>query len=326
MQTALTFSPQLASQVRSSEYNFIVTGANGWMGRATLEMLHQALGPTFATRVTALGSRQSHIKLTDECSCPVQSLLEWKISFEKPAIIFHYAFLTKDKVSTISTEDYIERNEAISKTVREWISSGIVKGVVMPSSGAVYDFIQGKTRDPDALLYGQLKYKDEASFSAVCESNAASLIMPRLFNLSGPYINKFESYALSSFIVQVLKGNPINIHARQPVIRSYYYIGDLIELCLKLLFNQTSPKAECFDTASKEVVELSELAKHVASVMSNYSPAISQRLPMQSDAVENRYVGNRTRIEELEKRLGIKPISLEAQISLTSQYIQSVMV
>lgn len=326
METALTFSPQLASQVCAAEYNFIVTGANGWMGRATLEMLKQALGPAFASRVTALGSRQSQIKLADDLLFPVHKLLEWKHKLAQPAIIFHYAFLTKDKVSTISTEEYVERNEAISKTVREWISSGMIKGVVMPSSGAVYDFLQKKNRDPDALLYGQLKYKDETAFSSACEGNSASLIMPRLFNLAGPYINKFESYALSSFIVQVLKGNPINIQARRPVIRSYYYIGDLIELCLKLLFSQTSPQTECFDTASNEVVELSELARHVAAVMTDYSPVISPRLPMQDEAIENRYVGDRTRIAELEKHLCIKPITLDEQIRLTSLYIQSVMV
>jgi UDP-glucuronate decarboxylase len=321
----LSFSPDLADSVRASSCNFVVTGASGWLGKATLEMLRQALGADFATRVTALGSRQSQISFADGQTCPVQALLEWQLPLGQPVIIFHYAFLTKDKVGGISTEEYVARNEAISRGVRAWIEAGNVRGVVMPSSGAVYDFLHTKSRDPAALLYGQLKYNDEIAFSATCEANSTGLLIPRVFNLSGPYINKFDSYALASFIFQILSARPVTIHARRPVIRSYYFIGDLIELCLQLLFKQTTSKTECFDVAGEEVVELSELSQRVAAVLADRSPMFVQRLPMLENAVEDLYVGNRKRIEELETYLGIRPMPLDAQISATSLYIQSTM-
>jgi UDP-glucuronate decarboxylase len=321
----LSFSPDLADSVRASSCNFVVTGASGWLGKATLEMLRQALGADFATRVTALGSRQSQISFADGQTCPVQALLEWQLPLGQPVIIFHYAFLTKDKVGGISTEEYVARNEAISRGVRAWIEAGNVRGVVMPSSGAVYDFLHTKSRDPAALLYGQLKYNDEIAFSATCEANSTGLLIPRVFNLSGPYINKFDSYALASFIFQILSARPVTIHARRPVIRSYYFIGDLIELCLQLLFKQTTSKTECFDVAGEEVVELGELSQRVAAVLADRSPMFVQRLPMLENAVEDLYVGNRKRIEELETYLGIRPMPLDAQISATSLYIQSTM-
>lgn len=325
MATLLSFSPALADSVRASHCNFIVTGANGWLGKATLDMLRQALGADFAARVTALGSRQAQISLADGQLFSVQALLEWQLPQGQPAIIFHYAFLTKDKVGSLSTEEYIARNEAISSVVRGWINSGNVRGVVMPSSGAVYDFLHKKSRDPAALLYGQLKYNDEVAFSTACEASSTGLIIPRVFNLSGPYINKFDSYALASFIYQILSAKPVTILARRPVIRSYYFIGDLIELCLQLLFKQTTPKTERFDTAGEEVVEVGELAQRVAAVLADRAPTLVPRLPMLEDAGEDRYVGSRNRIEELEKSVGIHPKSLDAQISATSLYIESTM-
>jgi UDP-glucuronate decarboxylase len=325
MSPILSFSPRLAESVRMSPCHFVVTGASGWLGKATLEMLRQALGVEFATRVTALGSHSSQVTFADGQTCPVQALLGWQLPRGQQFIIFHYAFLTKDKVGGTSTEEYISRNETISSVVRGWVEAGNVRGVVMPSSGAVYDYLHTKSRDPAALLYGQLKYNDEVAFSTACKKASTGLIMPRVFNLSGPYINKFDSYALASFIFQILSAHPITIRARRPVIRSYYYIGDLIELCLQLLLKQTAAATECFDVVGDETVELGELAQRVAAVLAIKKPGPLQRLPMNEDEVEDRYVGNRERIEELEMYLDIHPMPLDVQIKATSLYIESTM-
>lgn len=325
MSPILSFSASLADSVRTAPCNFVVTGASGWLGKATLDILRQALGAEFAARVTALGSRQSKISFADGQTCHVQALFEWRLPPGQPVIVFHYAFLTKDKVGGISTEEYVARNEAISSAVRAWVEAGNVRGMVMPSSGAVYDYLHMKSRDPAALLYGQLKYNDELAFSAACEATSTGLIMPRVFNVSGPYINKFDSYALASFIFQILSAQPITIHARRPMIRSYYFIGDLIELCLQLLFKQATAKTECFDTAGEEVVELGELAQRVAAILVDRVPTFVQRLPLLADVAEDRYIGNRKRIEELENFVGIRPLTLDAQISATCLYIESTM-
>ncbi|WP_233252106.1 NAD(P)-dependent oxidoreductase [Limnohabitans sp. 2KL-17] len=303
-------------RLRAAQCNYVVTGANGWLGSATLAMLRQALGDAFDARVTALGSRHVH---------PVQALLQWQPPQGQALIVFHYAFLTKDKVNGISTSEYIERNAAISSKVRGWIDAGQVRGVVLPSSGAVYDHLLHKNRDPAAVLYGRLKYQDELDFTNTCAAYDTSVVIPRVFNLSGPYINKFDSYALASFIQQVLLGKPIAIQAQKPVIRSYYFIGDLIELCVQLLLNKVTPGTVCFDTAGGEIVELGELAQRVSSVLVEYKPQAVVRLPIQDDAVADRYVGNREQISALEKSLCMQLRSLDQQITLTARYMQSLL-
>lgn len=314
MTSFLTFSPALAERLRASPCNYVVTGAGGWLGSATLAMLRQALGDTFDARVTALGSRQTH---------PVQALLEWQPPHGQRFIVFHYAFLTKDKVGGLSTQEFIERNAVISNKVRSWIDSDTVRGVMLPSSGAVYDHLLQKSRDPAADLYGQLKYQDEIDFNETCAAHDARLIIPRVFNLSGPHINKFDSYALASFIQQVLRGQPIIIQSRRPVLRSYYFVGDLIELCLRLLFKQDTATTECFDVAGDEIVELSELAQRVATLLAGHDSQASVRMPMLDDAVEDRYIGSRDRISKLENDLNLLAMPLGQQIVLTSRYIQN---
>jgi UDP-glucuronate decarboxylase len=316
MTTLLSFTPALAEYLRASPCNYVVTGASGWLGSATLAMLRHALGEDFDARVTALGSRQAH---------PMKALLEWKPPDWQPLIIFHYAFLTKDKVSGLSTEEFIERNSAISQQVRSWISASNIKGVVLPSSGAVYEHLLQKSRDLAAGLYGQLKYQDEIDFTAACAAHDTSLIIARVFNLSGPYINKFDSYALASFIKQVLGGQPISIQARKPVLRSYYFIGDLVELCVQLLFSQSTAVTECFDVAGEEIIELGELAQRVVSVLADHASAPIQRMTMLDNAVEDRYIGNNQRIKELAINLGLHPMPLDQQIKTTSRYMQSVL-
>lgn len=323
MASPLAFSTALAESVRASPCNYVVTGAGGWLGGATLEMLHQALGEDFAARVTALGSRPAQIKVADGQTYPIQALQQWKRPHGQPIVVFHYAFLTKDKVDSLSTEEYVARNEVISSTVRSWVGTGNVQGVVLPSSGAVYDHLHAKSRDPAAGLYGRLKFEDELAFSAACEKGGTSLIVPRVFNLSGPYVNKFDSYALASCIFQTLSGKPIIINARHPVLRSYYFIGDLIEMCLRLMFSQTTAASECFDVAGDEVVEIGELATRIAKVLGSHNSVPIQRLPVLTEAVEDRYLGNRNRILELENSIGMRPMTLDNQIRATGRYIET---
>jgi nucleoside-diphosphate-sugar epimerase len=324
MTAALCFSSLLAERLRSSPCHFVVTGASGWLGHATLAMLQQALGCNFERRVSALGSQSGQMKLANGCTLPVFALRDWRLPEAQTVIVFHYAFLTKDKVSDLSLDDYVSRNNAISETVRTWVATGQVTGVVLPSSGAVYDHLHNKKRDPAAALYGQMKYQDETAFTEACAAVGTGLVIPRVFNLSGPYINKFDSYALASFVLQALGRQPVIIKARHPVIRSYYFIGDLIELCLQLLFRQSRVATECFDVAGAEIIELGELAKRVAKVLAGQRAQVPiQRLPIQDGAVEDRYLGSRDKILQLETPLSIAPMPLDIQIKVTAAYIES---
>jgi UDP-glucuronate decarboxylase len=321
----LPLSPALAAALRGSPWHFVITGANGWLGRATLAALRAALGDAFPARVTALGSRPGVLEF-DGVTLPVQPLPAWTPPPGAPLLVCHYAFLTMDKVQGMGAQDYVARNVEIRNAVLAWIGTGAVQAALVPSSGAVYDYLRGledpalaASRNPNAVLYGRLKHEDEQAFQAACGAHGVRLAMPRVFNLAGPCINKFDAYALASFITQLLQGGTLAIHARRPVLRSYYYIGDLLELCLGLLLRTDTPATLCFDTAADETVELEELARHVIAVLK--LDQVPQRAALDPALAPDRYVGDRTAIAGLEQRLGLRPLGLDRQIAATARYI-----
>lgn len=321
----LPLSPALSDSLRAAPWHVVVTGANGWLGRATLAALRAALGDAFAQRVSALGSRPGAIDI-DGVTLPIAPLLDWTPPPGRRLLVCHYAFLTMDKVAGMSTDDYVARNEAIRHAVLGWIAAGAVQGALVPSSGAVYDYLRGlqdpalaAARNPHAVLYGRLKYEDERAFQAACAAHGTRIVIPRVFNLAGPCINKFDAYALASFITRLLQEGAITIQARRPVLRSYYYIGDLLELCLGLLLRDDAPATACFDTATDEAVELDALARRVAAVLGRHDAP--QRAPLDPALPPDRYIGERSAIAALEQQLGLQPLDLDRQIAATARYI-----
>ena len=321
MQPLVSFTPHIAGKLLDHGHKIVVTGATGWLGQTTLEMLVAAFGRDFGNRVIAIGSHEHVLTLSNGVRVQVIALEAARgAGVGESAILFHYAFLTKDKVPNHSAKDYSALNRKISETVRSWIEEGRIRGVMMPSSGAIYDCLHGDRRDSHAVPYGCLKLEDEETFSKSCRSVASRLAMPRVFNLSGPYINKFETYALSSIIVDVLHGGPIRLRADHLVLRSYVYVGDVIEICVRWLLQENDQLKIIFDTVGQEVVEVGDLARRVAIVLSGN--ALKMERPAITESRVDRYVGDDAEQQALCETLGYKFIGLDDQIRRTALYIR----
>src|SRR5262249_1649650 len=180
---------------------------------------------------------------------------------EKRYVFLHYAFLTRDKVATYSHDDYIAGNAAITGAVSRMITSRKTIGLFIPSSGAVYR--RGRTIDDDIVAnpYGVLKLRDEEHFAQLAAQQGIPLAIVRVFNLAGPYINKVNTYALSSIILDVLRGGPVTLRASHPVIRSYVSIFDVIDLALCTLADPQQPLANPFDTPPDPAIHFLELTQ-----------------------------------------------------------------
>ena len=104
-------------------------------------------------------------------------------------------------------------------------SKAKLKSILYSSSGAIYN---------DHDLYGILKKEDELYFQDLATRIGAQIIIPRIFNLAGPYINKCHSYALSNLIMQFIDHKKAIIQANRPVYRSYIHILDLFKICFSV--------------------------------------------------------------------------------------------
>ncbi|MFJ3157094.1 NAD-dependent epimerase/dehydratase family protein [Pseudomonas protegens] len=306
------------------QVDFVVIGATGWLGRATLEYLLCQLEPVDRSRVHAFASTARALILRDGTVVQVQALSSLTaLRTQRPALVFHYAFQTKDRVGATSHERYILLNRSIREALLQFADANPIAGLFVPSSGAAYAGMD-ETNQSDGAIYGRCKLDDERAFEAMGLQYRFPVVSPRVFNVSGPYINKHNLYALASIISACLSNETISIRATHQVIRSYYSVTDLIELCTRLMLSglDKGPAFHIFDTVGTEVVEVGELALRCQALL---APHLTIDRPPLREAPADRYAGDDTAIRELERDLLITPLGLNQQIELTASYMSALL-
>jgi len=254
--------PDLAAGLRESGAPVVVTGAGGWLGAAALAVLDAALGDEFGKRVLAFGAGAREVRLGSGRVVRVRGFEEVASLRTAPAWVLHFAFRTR---GFAGEPGYVAANRRISETMRGYLGRSGALGVFLPSSGAVYGPRRVVAPDLAANPYGALKLEDEAAFGALAARLGFGCVVMRIFNLAGPYINNVENYALASILRDVLAGGPVRLRAARPVWRSYAYIGDVLNVAVRLMLEGGRPAV--FDTAGAEVVEIGQLAGRVAAVL-----------------------------------------------------------
>lgn len=314
----MSASPRLAPHVVDalvrSPARIVVTGAGGWIGRATLELLYNSLGAeAFAERVVAFGSSNRKLELRNGIEVRQAPLDEIAALETRPTLVLHLAFLTKDRVEGMDEADYVRANRALSATVLDKLNAIGTQGVFVASSGAAA-FADDPAASVAMRLYGGLKKDDERAFADWAESNQARAVIARIFNLSGPYINKHQNYALASFILDALAGRPIEIRADKRVVRAYVAIRELMSLVFALLLDGRTGVTR-FDSGG-EAMEMQDIATAVAAQCG----PVEIRRPAISAAAADEYVGNNRDYERLLSQYGLFGIPFAAQVAETAAF------
>ncbi|MFA9439819.1 NAD-dependent epimerase/dehydratase family protein [Uliginosibacterium sp. sgz301328] len=317
------FNSALVEQLRSSETRYFIVGAGGWIGRACAEYLASVLGEAALERVFLFGSSARTLCTNTGVRLPVLELghaTDMHLLPGRPTVVLHCAFLTMDKVGGMSAEDYVARNLKIRRQTADLMKMCGATGVAVLSSGAVYDFLSPRPGRPaDANLYGRLKFEDECYFAGIADALGANYLCPRVFNLSGPYINKPETYALASFILDALQGRAINIRANRPVMRAYMPVQTLIETSLSLLAAGRSPGV--FDYAGGAEIEVGALAQLVIDVIG--SSARIERPELDATLATDRYIGNGDFLAAVMGECGMVMRDVRDQVLDTTAYLRA---
>ena len=310
----MRLTAHIASALRQSEHRIVLTGASGWLGRATLDLLQDALGGRFSERVFCFGSQHANLRLSKSQTVTQQPIADLLTLPHKPTLLLHFAFLTKDRAETMPEADYRAANRVIRQAVLDAIDVIGVEAAFVASSGAAR-FADDALATPAMRLYGMLKREDEDAFATWAESHGRSMAIARIFNLSGPHINKLTSYALSSFILAALAGGPVVVHARHDVRRGYVAVRELMSLVFALLLEQRSGVTR-FDTGGDDI-ELGELAAMIASRM-----GCSVERPSHRNGHADVYLGDDKFYQHLLDRHAIDRVPLAQQISETADFLK----
>ncbi len=319
--TLLEFSSTVRTRLFDSELGVVLTGGGGWLGQATLEMLDSSFGSQMTSRTHVFASRRRSITLRSGTHLEVYPLHELDHLKIGPHVLVHYAFATRELVSELGVAQYIARNEEITQRVVEHVRSARPFGMLAPSSGAVY-----LGDDLETNPYGVLKARDERKFIEIANEvagtrSAPRLVIPRVFNVAGPFLNKPDHYVLGSIIRDIFRGGPIQLRANGPVVRSYVHVGDLVDLGFAMMIGDTPTLLEAFDTAGERTIEVGELAKLTASVLG--APGMEIVRPPLDDTPADRYVGDSGAINALAESYGIRMKALPRQIEDTATYLRS---
>lgn len=302
-----SLAPSIAERLIADGRRIVVTGAGGWLGLATLELLAATLGDAFAKRVVAFGSSSRVLRLRDGTPVLQRPLADMAWLPEAPMLVLHLAFLTKDRAEAMDEEAYRAANRAISETVLKALGPIGAQGLFLASSGAAAK-ADDPTASPAMRLYGAMKRDDEDVFATWAQETGHRAVIGRVYAISGPHMNKPQAYALASFMRDALDGKPIAVRAPHPVIRSYVAIRELISLVFALLLESDSG-VERFDSGG-DPLELADVAQAVADTLPGTQVARTPITSPQSD----RYHGDGAHYAALLARHGIVPVDLATQV------------
>ena len=136
-----------------------------------------------------------------------------------------------------------------------------------------------------------------------------SLGVARIFNTYGPRLRPGDGRAVSNFIVQALRGEPLTIHGSGLQTRSFCYVDDLVGGLVKLMDSPIEGPVNLGHTQEHTVLELAEL---VLRLTGSRSPLL--RLPPPADDPWRR----RPDIGLARRQLGWEPrVSLEDGLAET---------
>ena len=305
-----------AERLAAGTDRIVVTGAGGWLGLATLDMLSGLLGADFHRRVVCFGAHWRTLKLRDGVRIEQRPIAEMADLPPAPTLVLHLAFVTQGPGMTLDREGYVEANLRLSAMVLAALDRIGARAVFLASSGAVH--MRDLSAGPQSKgLYGALKYIDEAVFADWAGRRGATAVIGRVFNLSGPYINRRSSYALSSMIGDALAGASVRVRAATPVFRSYVAIEILMCVVLGLL---TEPVAGVrrFETVGGRVVEMGDLAGLIVKVLG--APGVD-RPAFDASAPADRYVGHGAAFAPLVRQYGHLRRPLSTQIRQTAAFM-----
>ena len=289
-----------------------ITGASGWIGRAMAHAALEAFGPAPATRLRLFGSRPCPIDIAGR-TLPVESLGRAAPLAQGEWLVLHLAVAGADRAA--DPDGLRALNEAMLADALALAGTAQVRRLVGASSGAVYQAGQG-SREKQA--YSDLKRDQETIVRAWAQKTGVPLLLPRIFNVGGPYMTNPGNYALGSFIQQALAGGVIGIGARRPVLRSFVHVLELARVVFDLALDDAAPLA--FDTAGPEVVEMADLAVAVGRALD--LPSLEVSRPALDTADEDRYVGDGRLYQAALARMAARPVGLDQIIRDTATWLK----
>jgi UDP-glucuronate decarboxylase len=169
--------------------------------------------------------------------------------------------------------------------------------------------------------YDEAKRCAETLFFDYYRQNNVQIKVARIFNTYGPRMHPNDGRVVSNFIVQALKGDPITVYGDGMQTRSFCYVDDLIDGCIRFMENTDPREAGPINLGNPNEVTVLALAETVIR-MTGSSSRIEFR-PLPADDPRQRQPD----ISRAKQTLGWEPRwHLEEGLKPTIEYFKSLTV
>jgi UDP-glucuronate decarboxylase len=200
-------------------------------------------------------------------------------NFACPASPIHYAF---DPVATTKTCVHGAINMlGLAKRTRARIlqaSTSEVYGdpVVHPQPESYWGNVN--PIGPRAC-YDEAKRCAETLFFDYHRQNNVQIKVARIFNTYGPRMHPNDGRVVSNFIGQALKGEPITIYGDGLQTRSFCYVADLIDGCIRFMENTEPHETGPMNLGNPNEITMLALAEEIIALTKSPSRLVFQPLP-----------------------------------------------
>ncbi len=190
--------------------------------------------------------------------------------------VFHFAAVVGVKRTLEHPIAVLNDIEGIKHVLSLSKNSG-VKRVFYSSSSEVYgepfEIPQNENTTPlnSRLPYAIVKNVGEAFFRSYQKEYGLPYTIFRFFNTYGP--NQSDDFVIPRFLKAALHHQPIQIHGDGLQTRSFCYIDDTIDTCLKTLMND-SYKNSILNVGNDKEMTILELAQRVIDLTDSNSEII----------------------------------------------------
>jgi len=282
------------------DYNFVVFGSTGWIGKNFIKYLSEQKCNIF------LFSHKSHKKIhingLTYKSLPISNALDLELG---NTVLIDLAFPTREKIDILGNSEYKDQIDELQKIKKVFLEKNHISQVFLSSTGAVY-----KSED----LYSVNKQLEENFYIEYSKKFNFSLDVARIFACIGPYYNKHDFYAFSSFMNKAIKGETIIIKSLREVYRSYIYIPNLIEFFISNFLNSKIETVQIYD-AIQDNLEIRQLAKIIADT---FDVNVDDNYDYKNENKPDKYLSNDKTLITYLKNQNINPSITEKEI-LASQ-------
>jgi UDP-glucose 4-epimerase len=190
--------------------------------------------------------------------------------------VFHYAAMVGVKRTLEHPMHVLHDIEGIKNILMLSKNTG-VKRVFYSSSSEVYgepfEIPQNELTTPlnSRLPYAIVKNVGEAFFRAYYQEYFLDYTIFRFFNTYGP--NQSDDFVVPRFLKAALKNEPLTIYGDGQQTRSFCYVDDNVETCIKAM---TDPKCknDVLNVGSDEEITILNLAKSIVSLTGSKSQIV----------------------------------------------------